>query len=131
MCPTYTNVVAKVEAFVNITFISVYVLHREVWRTCNVLSYRNTSVGTHLPKRGRAVRGLPIVRWGQIVVVQCTALMWMYSRRYMDPMYRRTLVLQEVLGYHADVICLQEVDEKAFQHYLLPHLNFAGVVPLF
>jgi hypothetical protein len=54
----------------------------------------------------------------------------MYLRRYMDPMYRRTLVLQEVLGYHADIICLQEVDEKAFQHYLLPHLNFAGVVPL-
>lgn len=64
------------------------------------------------------------------VEVQYRALVLMYFCRYMEPMYRRTLVLQEVLGYHADIICLQEVDEKAFQHYLLPHLNFAGVASI-
>jgi len=33
---------------------------------------------------------------------------------YLDPEYRRPLVLAELLGYNADLVCLQEVDEKMF-----------------
>jgi 2',5'-phosphodiesterase len=36
-------------------------------------------------------------------------------------------VLQEILGFNADIICLQEVDEKAFQQFLQPHLDYAGI----
>lgn len=45
---------------------------------------------------------------------------------HLDPEYRKQLVLAEVLGYGADVVCLQEVDEKVFYEYLVPHLGLAG-----
>ena len=48
--------------------------------------------------------------------------------RFLEPQYRRPLILQELLGFHADVICLQEVDEKAFAEYFLPQLQQAGTV---
>jgi 2',5'-phosphodiesterase len=44
----------------------------------------------------------------------------------LDPLYRRPLVLDELLQYNADVICLQEVDDKMFQLCLQPALNIAG-----
>lgn len=37
-------------------------------------------------------------------------------------------MLEEVLGYKADIVCLQEVDEKAFSEFLRPHLEAAGCV---
>ena len=48
-------------------------------------------------------------------------------RRYLEPEYRKTLALQEMLGFRAEVLCLQEVDEKAFTGYFLPHMRYAGV----
>jgi hypothetical protein len=47
-------------------------------------------------------------------------------RRYLDPDYRRPLILMELLGFHADIICLQEMDEKAFAEYFLPQMQQAG-----
>ncbi len=44
----------------------------------------------------------------------------------LDPLYRRPLVLQEILQYNADVICLQEVDDKMFTLCLQPAMNIAG-----
>ena len=35
-------------------------------------------------------------------------------------------MLHEILGFNADVICLQEVDEKAFDLFLNPHMELAG-----
>ena len=37
--------------------------------------------------------------------------------------YRKQLILKELLGYNADIICLQEVDNKIFDHDLLPVLS--------
>ena len=34
--------------------------------------------------------------------------------------YRKQLIIKELLGYHADIICLQEVDNKLFDFDLLP-----------
>lgn len=48
--------------------------------------------------------------------------------RFLDPQYRRPLILRELLGFHADIICLQEVDEKAFAEYFLPQLQQAGAL---
>lgn len=48
--------------------------------------------------------------------------------RFLEPQYRRPLILQELLGFHADIICLQEVDEKAFAEYFLPQMQQAGTV---
>ena len=47
-------------------------------------------------------------------------------RRFMEASYRRSLIAQEVLGYNADIVCLQEVDEKAFFTYFLPVMHHAG-----
>jgi mRNA deadenylase 3'-5' endonuclease subunit Ccr4 len=46
--------------------------------------------------------------------------------RFLSPQYRRPLIAQEVLGYNADIICLQEVDEKAFTTYFQPVMSNAG-----
>ena len=46
--------------------------------------------------------------------------------RYIEASYRRALIAQEVLGYNADIVCLQEVDEKAFYTYFLPVMQHAG-----
>ena len=46
--------------------------------------------------------------------------------RFMEASYRRSLIAQEVLGYNADIVCLQEVDEKAFFTYFLPVMQHAG-----
>ena len=46
--------------------------------------------------------------------------------RFMEASYRRALIAQEVLGYNADIVCLQEVDEKAFFTYFLPVMQHAG-----
>lgn len=50
----------------------------------------------------------------------------LFRCRYLDPDYRRPLILHELLGFHADIICLQEMDEKAFTEYFLPQLQQAG-----
>ena len=44
----------------------------------------------------------------------------------MEPWRRRTLTLKELLRYNADIICLQEVDEKAYQRYFEPQLKAQG-----
>ena len=51
-----------------------------------------------------------------------------FPHRWLAPGYRRPLIVQELLGYNADVICLQEVDESAFRVCLKPHLEAAGAL---
>lgn len=50
---------------------------------------------------------------------------------YCDPSalhihYRQSLIVHELLGYNADVICLQEVGTRTFQCYLYPALRDKG-----
>lgn len=40
--------------------------------------------------------------------------------------YRRQLLLKEIPGYNATIICLQEVDEKEFKRTFEPYLNIIG-----
>jgi 2',5'-phosphodiesterase len=47
----------------------------------------------------------------------------------LDPDYRIQLILEELRGYQADIMCLQEVDDKAFHEFLLPHLRLLGRCP--
>ncbi|XP_075164290.1 2',5'-phosphodiesterase 12 [Haematobia irritans] len=65
-----------------------------------------------------------------------------YSRSYLFPYcppyalkvdYRKQLYLKELLGYNADIICLQEVDMKIFDYDLRPVLEdetqaFKGII---
>lgn len=37
--------------------------------------------------------------------------------------YRKQLILKELMGYNADIICLQEVDDKVYKHDLAPALT--------
>ncbi|KAM3959054.1 2',5'-phosphodiesterase 12 [Aphomia sociella] len=41
--------------------------------------------------------------------------------------YRKQLIMKELLGYNADIMCLQEVDVKIFNHYLNPLLGAKGL----
>lgn len=41
--------------------------------------------------------------------------------------YRRQLLLHELSGYHADLLCLQEVDDSVFERALLPGLRRRGL----
>lgn len=50
--------------------------------------------------------------------------------RFLEASYRRPIILKELLGYNADISCLQEVDERMFAAYLEPtlqSLGFSGV----
>jgi len=44
----------------------------------------------------------------------------------MDYRYRVKLILQELINFHPDIICLQETDRKVFNHELLPILDKFG-----
>ena len=44
----------------------------------------------------------------------------------LDHERRQCLVAKEILGYHADVICLQEVGAKCFSEFLSPALHYWG-----
>ncbi|KAJ2953565.1 hypothetical protein O0L34_g1166 [Tuta absoluta] len=41
--------------------------------------------------------------------------------------YRKQLILKELVGYNADIMCLQEVDRKIFNHCLQPVLEAEGM----
>ncbi|XP_012265656.2 2',5'-phosphodiesterase 12 [Athalia rosae] len=48
----------------------------------------------------------------------------------LDIDYRKYLILKELIGYNADIVCLQEVDKKVFDNDLLPtlaSLDYDGV----
>lgn len=45
--------------------------------------------------------------------------------------YRKQLIIKELLGYNSDIICLQEVDNKIFQHCLKPILGCEGMNGVF
>ncbi|XP_067001852.2 2',5'-phosphodiesterase 12 isoform X2 [Anabrus simplex] len=49
----------------------------------------------------------------------------------LDMDYRKQLILKEILGYHGDIICLQEVDSKVFNRYLEPVLTCEGFTGIF
>lgn len=38
--------------------------------------------------------------------------------------YRKQLFVRELLGYNADLMCLQEVDEKIFKYDLVPVFDY-------
>ena len=44
----------------------------------------------------------------------------------LDQDYRQSLILRELLGYHADIISLQEVGAKCFLQFLSPALHHWG-----
>mmetsp|Transcript_9356 Transcript_9356/g.28148 ORF Transcript_9356/g.28148 Transcript_9356/m.28148 type:complete len:1012 (-) Transcript_9356:263-3298(-) len=46
--------------------------------------------------------------------------------RFLSASYRWPLIIAELLGFNADVICLQEVDARAFSAFFKPHLRAAG-----
>ncbi|CAH1175936.1 unnamed protein product [Phaedon cochleariae] len=44
----------------------------------------------------------------------------------LDIDYRKQLIFKEIIGYNADIICLQEVDRKLYQYDLQPVLSHLG-----
>ena len=44
----------------------------------------------------------------------------------LQPDYRMGVVFQEVMGYHPDIVCMQEVSLKWFDKYLLPAFKDRG-----
>lgn len=46
--------------------------------------------------------------------------------RDLDIRLRKQLILKEILGYNADIICLQECDKVVFDTYYQPHMEING-----
>ena len=44
----------------------------------------------------------------------------------LDIEYRQCLVTHEIMGYHPDVACLQEIDRKTYNHFVHPALHQLG-----
>ena len=55
----------------------------------------------------------------------------LFLYRFLDPKYRRPLVLGELLGYHPDIACLQEVDDRMYSDYLEPVLSGVGYAGIY
>lgn len=56
-----------------------------------------------------------------------TAQMYGYTPSWaLNWEYRKELILQEILGYGADIICLQEVDVEQYEEFFLHHLSQQG-----
>jgi len=45
----------------------------------------------------------------------------------MDYRYRVRLILEEIINFHPDILCLQETDRKVFKHDLFPVLDKYGL----
>ncbi|CAL9051429.1 unnamed protein product [Musa banksii] len=45
--------------------------------------------------------------------------------------YRRQNLLREIIGYHADILCLQEVQNEHFEEFFAPELDKHGYQALF
>lgn len=59
-----------------------------------------------------------------------TVLFRHVKAEHLDIHYRKQLIVRQLLRSRADLICLQEVDEKVFVQYLQPQLEargFAGI----
>ena len=50
---------------------------------------------------------------------------------FLDPNYRRPLVFKEILDYKPDIVCLQEVDESAFNLLFEPGMQEFGIRGVF
>lgn len=60
------------------------------------------------------------------------AVLFPYCAPYaLEPDYRLSLLHRELAGYHADLLCLQEVDRAAFDDLLAPALGALGLDGLF
>lgn len=46
---------------------------------------------------------------------------------YLDIGYRKQLILNELIKYNGDIICLQEVDKSIFEEYYLSHMTLQGI----
>lgn len=46
--------------------------------------------------------------------------------KYLGINFRKHLILRELKGYHADIICLQEVDSNVYDNFLKPELLKCG-----
>ena len=59
--------------------------------------------------------------------------MWRKNNNYNCLIFvvRIRLILDEVLGYNADILCLQEVDRKVFENDLEPVLRHHGLEGVF
>ncbi|CAB3981573.1 Hypothetical predicted protein [Paramuricea clavata] len=62
-----------------------------------------------------------------------TCQMWFgYCPKYaLGIDYRQQLLLKEIVGYHGDIVCLQECGRRLFDHYLSPMMasrGYTGVV---
>lgn len=75
------------------------------------------------------LRAIPLREWCSFNKVYGCPNMSVCSR-YREAALRRPLILHELMGFNADIICLQEVDEKAFELFLKPHLEYAGGTPI-
>ena len=53
------------------------------------------------------------------------------SKQHIDINYRIQLLLKEIIGYHGDIICLQEVDRFVFEDFLAPAMSFNNFAAAF
>lgn len=60
-----------------------------------------------------------------------TQLFGYVPRWAMHTEYRKQLQLQEILGFQPDIVCLQELDMRAFETYFQPHFADHGFEGLF
>lgn len=86
----------------------------------------------HTPHVLKRSEGLRVVSYNILADVYAASdwgrqVLYPYCQPYaLDVEYRQCLIERELLGYHADVICLQELGERCYEQYLKPVMEQKG-----
>ena len=86
----------------------------------------------HTPHVLKSHEGLRVVSYNILADVYAASdwgrqVLYPYCQPYaLDVEYRQCLIERELVGYHADVICLQELGEKCYEQYLKPVMEQKG-----
>lgn len=99
-----------------------------------VISVNGVDVMGHLDSDGRiATSGtFSVLSYNILSDVYATSELYSYCPSWaLSWPYRRQNLLREIVGYHADIVCLQEVQSDHYDEFFAPELDKHGYVGLY
>ncbi|GFY93599.1 DNAse I-like superfamily protein [Actinidia rufa] len=99
-----------------------------------LISVSGVDVLGHLDVEGRisSTGTFTVLSYNILSDVYSTSKLYSYCPSWaLSWPYRRQNLLREIVGYHADIVCLQEVQRDHFEEFLAPELDKHGYQALF
>ncbi|PIN07168.1 Glucose-repressible alcohol dehydrogenase transcriptional effector CCR4 [Handroanthus impetiginosus] len=99
-----------------------------------MISVSGVDVSGHLDLDGRILSGgtFSVLSYNILSDVYATSELYSYCPSWaLSWTYRRQNLLREIVGYRADIVCLQEVQSDHFEEFFAPELDKHGYQALF